>query len=236
MYGAESQASDAIEGTDEQASGEHLAPAPAAMSRPSGGTVAQGLWEILQTVVLALVLFLVIRDFIQNYRVENVSMQPNFYEGHYLIINRFAYCPGIHVEIAPLNIHANQAWCVNEPQRGDVVVFHYPLDLSQDYIKRVIGLPGETVEIRFGQVFINGSLMSEPFGPNPGTYSMPPLTLGRNQIFVLGDNRDDSSDSHIWGPVPMQDVVGRAIVRYWPPNKWSLIPHWSFPELNNTGT
>jgi signal peptidase I len=231
MHLSDPQASDANKRAGITGSDQELAQASTAASRSPGATAAQGLWEILQTVVLALLLFLVIRDFIQNYRVENVSMQPNFYQGQYLVINRFAYCPGFHLDIAPLGLHVDRTWCVNPPQRGDVIVFHYPLDPSQDFIKRVIGLPGETVDIRNGRVFINGRIMSEPFGPNPGTYNMPALTLGRNQVFVLGDNRDDSSDSHVWGPVPMQDVVGRAILRYWPPSRWSLIPHWSFPEL-----
>ncbi len=204
----------------------------AALQPARGASVAGVFGEIVQTVLLALVLFLIIRNFVQNYRVENISMEPNLHEGQFLIINRFAYCPGFHLDMAPLNIHAEKTWCLWTPRRGDVVVFHYPLDTSKDFIKRVIGLPGETVQIKAGRVYINGVEMSEPFGPNPGSYDAPAVKLAANQIYVMGDNRNSSSDSHVWGPVPMQDMVGRAIVRYWPPSKWSLIPQWDFPELS----
>ncbi len=214
---------------------EHSAPdttpqTPAQTDR-APASAGQVLGEIVQTVLLALVLFLVIRNFIQNYRVENISMEPNFHEGQFLIINRFAYCPGLHLDVPVVNLHFEKSWCLWTPRRGDVIVFHYPPDPSKDFIKRVIGLPGETVEVRNGGVYINGELMSEPFGPNPGSYSAPPVTLAPEQIYVMGDNRNSSSDSHVWGPVPMSDVVGRAVLRYWPPSKWSVIPQWSFPEL-----
>ncbi len=208
----------------------------AALQPARGASVAGVFGEIVQTVLLALVLFLIIRNFVQNYRVENISMEPNLHEGQFLIINRFAYCPGFHLDMAPLNIHAEKTWCLWTPRRGDVVVFHYPLDTSKDFIKRVIGLPGETVQIKAGRVYINGVEMSEPFGPNPGSYDAPAVKLAANQIYVMGDNRNSSSDSHVWGPVPMQDMVGRAIVRYWPPSKWSLIPQWDFPELSAAAT
>lgn len=192
------------------------------------------LGEIVQTVLLALVLFLIIRNFIQNYRVQNISMEPNFHEGQFLIINRFAYCPGLHLDVPFVNVHLDKSWCVWEPSRGDVVVFHYPPDPSQDFIKRVIGLPGETVEVRDGRVYINGQLMSEPFGPNPGSYNAPPTTLTPDEYYVMGDNRNSSSDSHVWGPVPIKNIVGRAVLRYWPPSKWSIVQQWDFPELAAT--
>ncbi|HEX9117810.1 MAG TPA: signal peptidase I [Anaerolineae bacterium] len=207
------------------------APAPIVAAPAPGLSVARALGELVQTVILALLLFLIIRNFMQNYRVENISMEPNLHEGQFLIINRYAYCPGFHLDVGPLNIHAEKVWCLWTPKRGDVVVFHYPLDPSKDFIKRVIGLPGETVGVRAGRVYINGEMMSEPFGPNPGTYDAAPITLKRGQVYVLGDNRNSSADSHVWGPVPMEDMVGRALVRYWPPSKWSLIPQWNFPEL-----
>jgi signal peptidase I len=202
------------------------------VAEPAPTSAGQVLSEIVQTVLLALLLFLLIRNFIQNYRVENISMEPNLHEGQFLIINRFSYCPGLHLDLPMLNIRYEKTWCIWEPKRGDIIVFHYPPDPSRDFIKRVIGLPGETVSIKSGQVYINGKLMSEPFGPNPGSYDAPPVTLPPGQIYVLGDNRNSSSDSHVWGLVPMTDVVGRAIIRYWPPSKWSVIPQWNFPELN----
>ena len=188
--------------------------------------------EMVQTIVLAVILFLLIRNFIQNYRVENISMEPNLHEGQFLVINRFAYCPGFHLDISPLNVHVERTWCLWQPKRGDVIVFHYPPDPTKDYIKRVIGLPGDKIEVRNGRVYVNGDMMSEPFGPNPGVYNAPTALLGPDELYVMGDNRPASSDSRSWGSVPMKDVVGRAWLRYWPPEKWSIIPQWSFPELN----
>jgi signal peptidase I len=217
--------------TPENPAPETTSQAPA-VTEPAPASAGQVLLEVVQTVLLALLLFLLIRNFIQNYRVENISMEPNLHEGQFLIINRFSYCPGLHLDLPMINVRYEKTWCIWEPNRGDVVVFHYPPDPSRDFIKRVIGLPGETVEVRNGRVYINGNLMSEPFGPNPGSYNAPPVTLPPEQIYVMGDNRNSSSDSHVWGPVPLKNIVGRAILRYWPPSKWSVIPQWNFPELS----
>jgi signal peptidase I len=210
----------------------------AAVERPPVATPAPSalsvIGEIAQTVILAVLLFLLIRNFIQNYRVENISMEPNFHEGQFLIINRFAYCPGLHLDIPIVDVHLEKASCVWQPRRGDVVVFHYPPDPSKDYIKRIIGLPGELVEVQDGRVYINRHPMTEPFGPNPGSYSAAPIRLGPGEFYVMGDNRNSSSDSHVWGPVPLENIVGRAVVRYWPPSKWSVIPQWQFPEVDGS--
>jgi signal peptidase I len=104
-----------------------------------------------------------------------------------------------------------------------VIVFHYPRDPSRDFIKRVIGLPGDTVEVRGGQVIVNGETIDEPYDPSPGTYDSDPVTLPEDQLFVMGDNRNNSSDSHIWGALPMENVIGKAVVSYWPPSDWGLV-------------
>lgn len=181
------------------------------------------LWELVQTLLLAFVIFLLIRNVIQNYRIDGISMEPNFHNGQFLIVNRFAYCPGLHLDISPLNIHWQKVWCVWQPKRGDVIVFEYPLDLSRDFIKRVIGLPGETVEIRSGQVYINGRVMPEPFGPNPAARDFGPVKVGPDEVFVMGDNRPNSSDSHTWGPLPLDLVIGKVVLSYWPPSAWGLV-------------
>ncbi len=100
-----------------------------------------------------------------------------------------------------------------------MVVFKFPEEPERDFIKRVIGLPGETVAVHGGKVWINGKALVEPYELQPPAYTMPPIKLGPNQLFVMGDNRNDSDDSHIWGPLPMKNIIGRAIVRYWPPDR-----------------
>ena len=188
------------------------------------------LWELVQTVVMAVVIFLLIRNVIQNYRVEGISMEPNFHNGQFLIVNRFAYCPGAHLEIKPLDINLERVWCVRQPQRGDVIVFEYPRDPSRDFIKRVIGLPGETIEVKSGRVYVNGKMMPEPFGPNPGSYTAGPVVVPPDEVYVMGDNRNNSSDSHMWGSLPQRLIIGKALVSYWPPQHWSLVPSY---DLNN---
>jgi signal peptidase I len=194
------------------------------------------LGEMVQTLLLALVIFLLIRNVIQNFRIDGISMEPNLHDGQFLIINRFAYCPGLHLDFAPLNLHWEKTWCVRQPQRGDIIVFHYPRDPSRDFIKRVIGLPGEVVEIRNGAVFIDGKQMPEPFGPNPGTYSSPPVRVEPDTVYVLGDNRNNSSDSHMWGLLPEPLIVGKAWLSYWPPQEWAVIPHYNLTHFTPVST
>jgi signal peptidase I len=210
-------------------------PEDAAPASSTSSVVLGSVWEVAQTVLLALALFFLIRNFVQNYRIEGISMEPNFHDGQFLIVNRYAYCPGFHFEIPPLGVNLDKTWCVRLPRRGDVIVFEYPRDPSRDFIKRVIGLPGDTVEIRSGKVFVNDQPLEEPFGPNPGSYSAGPVTVGDGEVYVLGDNRNNSSDSHAWGMLPMHYVIGEALVSYWPPRYWSVVPRYDLTELNAQG-
>jgi signal peptidase I len=165
--------------------------------------------ELVETVVLALILFLVIRQVIQNYRIESHSMEPNFYEGQFVLVNKLAYKLG-------------------EPDRGEVLVFHNPGNPDEDYIKRIIGLPGDTVEVVGDTVMINGQELPEPFphNQNPeGSYSGPTI-VPDGTLFVMGDNRPNSSDSRRIGPIPEDLVVGKAWLRVWPFNKFGLIEHY----------
>lgn len=161
------------------------------------------LLDLLETVLISLVLFLGINAVTARVRVEGESMMPNFINGEFIIVSKLAYRFG-------------------EPQRGDVVVFRLPRDPSQDYIKRVIGLPGETIDIHDGQVFVNGYALQEPYLDDKtrytGTWYVPEGTL-----FVLGDNRNNSSDSHSWGPVPLENIIGKAVFVYWPPEALGLV-------------
>ncbi|MCO5242404.1 MAG: signal peptidase I [Anaerolineae bacterium] len=162
--------------------------------------------EIAETIILTLVIFLLIRTVVQNFRVEGMSMEPNFHDGQFLLINKLAYKLG-------------------DLERGDVIVFRYPRDPSRDFIKRVIGLPGETVEIINGQVYINGELLGIDYHTNEAGYNSGAVTLGPDDIFVLGDNRPNSSDSHSWGTLPRDLIIGRVVLSYWPPDEWGLIKH-----------
>ena len=168
--------------------------------------------ELVETVVLSLIIFLLIRQVVQNYRIENHSMEPNFLEGQFVLVNKIAYRLG-------------------EPDRGDVVVFHNPSNTNEDYIKRIIGLPGDTVEVREQTVYINGQPMIEEFTHNPiqfGDY-VPPTVVGDNQLFVMGDNRPNSSDSRVFGPIRQDLVVGQAWLRIWPLDVFGIVQHVDLP-------
>ena len=206
--------------------------APSAPAPQAGSAILAAVKEFVQTIVLALVLFFLIRNVIQNFRIDGISMEPNFHNGQFLIVNRFAYCPGLHLEVPPLDIKLNQTWCVSQPRRGDVIVFEYPLDTSRDFIKRIIALPGETVEVKGGQVYVDGRLAPEPFGPNPSARNYGPLRVPPNTVFVMGDNRNNSSDSRTWGPLPQKEIIGKAIVSYWPPQLWAVVPQYDLTDLS----
>lgn len=154
------------------------------------------LLEMLQTIVLALIFYFLIDTFFPRVRVENISMKPTLQPGELLLVNKLAYQLG-------------------EPDHGDVVVFHYPANPDEDYIKRVIGIPGDEVLIYDGKVTVNGTELTEPYISASPTYRGS-WTVPEAQIFVLGDNRNQSSDSHSWGFVPYEQLVGKALVVYWP--------------------
>ncbi len=163
--------------------------------------------DLLETLVLSLLLFVVINTFTARIRVDGHSMEPTLHNGDYVIINKMAYKFG-------------------KPQIGDVVVFHFPRDPEQEYIKRVIGLPGDEVVISNKQVMVNGKILDEPYIAADPNYEYRHV-VPEGTLFVLGDNRNNSSDSHNWGPVPLENVIGKAVLVYWPPSDWSLIEHSS---------
>ena len=161
--------------------------------------------DVLETVLLSVVLFVGINVVSARIRVDGDSMEPNLMTGEYLIVNRLSYRTG-------------------NPQRGDIIVFHPPVEPKEEYIKRIIGLPGDDVEVKNGQVYINGQLLDETYlnikMDYVGSWHVP-----AGQLFVLGDNRNNSSDSHKWGTISMDAVIGKAILVYWPPLDWGLIRH-----------
>lgn len=159
--------------------------------------------DVLETVLLSLILFLGINAVSARIRVDGFSMEPTLHSGEFVIVNKLAYRFG-------------------EPSRGDVVVFHFPRNPEQEYIKRVVALPGDRLRVDEGQVYLNDELLDEPYIKAPPVYE-DDWMVPEGEVFVLGDNRNNSSDSHNWGGVPLDFLVGKAVFVYWPPTEWGLI-------------
>jgi signal peptidase I len=165
--------------------------------------------ELIETLILTLVIFLLIRFAVQNFRIEGFSMEPNFHDGQFLFVNKLVYM-------------------LHSPERGDVIVFVPPNNSTRDFIKRVIGLPGDRVEMVNGKVIVNGEELSEEYPLNTATYSMAPVIVPPEEYFVLGDNRNYSSDSHSWGTVSGKKIIGKAWISYWPPQLIGFVPTFSY--------
>jgi len=166
---------------------------------------------VLITLVIALIIFLVAQAMMQSVKVVGASMEPSLHNGQYIVVSKAAY------------------W-LHPPRRGDIIVFHSPQNQDQDIIKRVIATPGETVEIREGKVYINGSPLDEPYIAEEPYYNLQPQDVPEDSYFVLGDNRNHSSDSHVWGVVPEGNIVGKAWICYWPPSEWQSVPNHSYDD------
>ena len=123
----------------------------------------------------------------------------------------------------------------SDPERGEVVVLWPPFESKTPFIKRVTGLPGETVEVKDGKVFIDGVPLEEEYIKEPPHYTMAPREIPDNEYFMLGDNRNNANDSHYWGTVSRSNIIGKAWFIYWPPNKWEVMKHYSYPELTEAG-
>ena len=189
--------------------------------------------DFIETAILALLLFLAVRTTVQNFRVEGMSMSPTLANGEYILVDKLSYSRfslGPLERIIPFVNSEDDGYLFTGPERGDVVVFIAPGTTNTDYIKRVIGLPGDTVEVRNGVVLVNRQPLSEPFIDQAALYSWPadgkPQTVPQGQYFVLGDNRNNSSDSHVWGYVPADQIIGRALVTYWPASDIGLAPNY----------
>jgi signal peptidase I len=166
--------------------------------------------ETLQVILLALVIFFAIHFMIQNFRIDGTSMEPNVHNGEYVIVNKTAY------------------WFGHNPQRGDVVVFQAPDQPQNDRVKRVIGLPGETVEVRSdGTIYVNGQQLEEPYLPPHHSGTSGTWTVPEDEYFVMGDNRSVSYDSRNGGPVPRSNIIGKAWLIIWPLHDWGWAPNRS---------
>ena len=161
--------------------------------------------EVVETIFLTLIIFWLVNTATGRFRIDGDSMEPTMHNNQYLLVNKLAYF-------------------FNEPERGDIIVLNYPNDPTKDYIKRIIALPGDFVDIRDQQVRINGTLINEPYISAPPTYAGS-WTVPHDQFFVLGDNRNNSSDSHLWGFLPRYEIVGKSWFVYWPFNQVGRVPH-----------
>ena len=182
--------------------------------------------DIIQTILLALVIYLVLQSTMQTRLVLGASMEPSLQSGERVWVSKIVYR-----RISWLSSLRSEGYLFHRPHRGDVVIFHPYLTSPEDYIKRVIGLPGEVIEVKGGTVYINGRPLEEPYIENRPAYSLPPTTIPADHYFLLGDNRNASVDSHnlqTIGPVPFKNFIGKAWFSYWPPKSWGGVPNHSF--------
>lgn len=185
----------------------NLTPTPTIEARPSS-TLRREVRTWARDLLLALGLATVIIVFLyQPVKVEGTSMAPLLTDQERIFINKFVY------RFEPI-------------ERGDVVVFWYPLDRSKSFIKRVVGLPGESVEIRQGRAYVNGKLLEEPYVPPQYTDSSTygPILVPPDEYFLMGDHRASSNDSRVFGPVPSRYIYGKAVFAYWPVERFGSIP------------
>jgi signal peptidase I len=174
------------------------------------------LYELIETIILIASIYALVDLASVRFYVDGPSMEPNFYTGQRVIVSRINYM-------------------VANPQRGEIIVFESPdrPGIDPPLIKRVIGLPGETVEIRSTQVYINGEPLNEPYINEPCSESRcrdQQWTLAADEYFVMGDNRNRSRDSRSFGPIKHQHVIGEALIRYWPPLEVGLLYKFRYPE------
>jgi signal peptidase I len=186
--------------------------------------------EYIEAIIFAILIALFITTFIvKTYKIPSGSMKPTLLVGDQIMVNKFIYgvkIPFIRKTLIPLT----------DPARGDIVVFIYPADRSKDFIKRVVALSGETIEIKDKKIFINGREYSDSFGVYIDPLIIPasansrdnfgPVTVPQGSIFVMGDNRDESLDSRFWGFVDLQDVEGKAFIIYWSWDKENKNLRW----------
>ncbi len=187
--------------------------------------------EYTEAIVLAIILALFIRAFIiQAFKIPSGSMIPTLLVGDHILVNKFIY--GIKIPFVDKKLFA-----FKEPQRGDVIVFIYPLDPTKDFIKRVVGLPGDSIVLKEDEVYINGEQYEDPHAfysnQNPargaGWKYAGPIVVPEDSLFVLGDNRDNSKDSRYWGFVPLKSVLGKAFIIYWSNGSSNDRALWNIP-------
>lgn len=197
------------------------ATAPAAKPNQAGRAVR----EIVETLLLAALIFFLVRLVVLNFRVDGESMLPNLQNEEMLLVNRNAY--------RSVEFNGTEYFPFDPPERGDIVVFDPPNRSDKPYIKRIIGLPGDRVTFGDGRVLINGEPLEEDYiteRTRCGQRDTCDVIVPEGSIFVMGDNRNNSSDSRVFGPVPLENVVGKAWITYWPPANFGFVPHESYED------
>jgi signal peptidase I len=185
--------------------------------------------EYAEALVMAVLLALFIRTFVvQAFKIPSGSMLPTLQIGDHLLVNKFLY--GVRIPVIGKRVLA-----LRKPERDDVIVFIYPQDPTKDFIKRVKGLPGDTLEVRNKKLFINGQMVEDAnayFDATPDRMARAPrddfgpFVVPDGEVFVMGDNRDHSHDSRFWGTVPIDDILGKAFVLYWSWDAGAFRPRW----------
>ena len=168
--------------------------------------------EISIILTIAIALFLAQHFIFPDYDIMGSCMEPNFQNGQRVVVNKLAYS-------------------FHEPERGDVIILRPPYNPeATPFIKRIIALPGDTIEIKTGSVYINGTPLQESYIKEPPTYTLKQKKIPENEYFVLGDNRNNANDSHKGWTLPYQNIIGKAWLTFWPPSEWGLISHYPLQE------
>jgi signal peptidase I len=199
--------------------------------------------EVIETLLLALLIFVAVRAVVLNFRVDGHSMDNSLDHNEMLLVNRNAYfsfdqdkwfgwIPGVDTDDGAVS------YPFGTPERGDIVVLNPPIEgEDKPYIKRVIGIPGDTIAIHDDGVYVNGTRLDEPYIDGRPTRCIPesqvcgPLEVPADAVFVMGDNRTNSSDSRTFGLVPIDNIIGKAWITYWPTDDIGIVPHKDYPEL-----
>ncbi len=166
------------------------------------------------TILIALAVFCLLRVSLQGYMVRGSCMLPGIEDQDWVMVSKAAYF-------------------FSTPHHGDVVILQPPFETDHPYIKRVIALPGDTIEVKDGKVYLNGILLTEPYIAESPRYILPAQEIPEDEYFVLGDNRNNAQDSHVWGSVPRENIIGKVWFIYWPPKHWQVVGGYNYPELAN---
>jgi signal peptidase I len=203
--------------------------------------------ETIETLLLALIIFVAVRQVVLNFRVDGNSMFPNLHNNELLLVNRHAY-EGYNLAslvnwIPGVDIRDKVVHPFGEVHRGDVVVFDSPTE-NKPFIKRIIGLPGDVITFSNNGVIVNGIPLQENYDLGGSTEcptgaqacNAGPITVGNDQVFVMGDNREHSQDSRYFGPIDIDSVIGKAIVTYWPFSDIGRVAHYDYPSVPEATT